>query len=248
MILFIVLYGYEAFNIEQNTSLSGHGFLFRAISFAMVVFLSHLVLGSLHLKFLKMASSIYLLVVLPLFTVLGLWGLFNFFWNNTEWNVYAGFLMLTEYASVYFPTFVFYALFQKQEINTTSKASSSETNSSQLLDFPSKNKSESFQLRSDDWLYAKSEGNYVEIGFLSSKSVKTILIRTSLKEVEAYLSEAFKFIRCHRSYLINPAMIVRMHQKSRTFIVELKGSCQIPVSNSYQKDVQSYHKGSIHHK
>jgi len=66
----------------------------------------------------------------------------------------------------------------------------------------SENGKERWEYQAEDLLLISSEGNYVQVIFTQAQN-RNILIRNSLKNIEAQCS-AFPFLfRCHRSYMIN---------------------------------------------
>ena len=59
-----------------------------------------------------------------------------------------------------------------------------------------------FELEIDQFIFAKSEGNYVEI-YLNKQHKNKKLIRITLKNLEALLKTYPTIIKTHRSYLVN---------------------------------------------
>ena len=83
----------------------------------------------------------------------------------------------------------------------------------------------SYSVFSDEILYMKSDGNYVEF-HLNNK--ETFLVRNKLNDLHE--SDDFKgFIRTHSRYLINPVHV--FHYSYRTMIV---GKSEIPISEKYR--------------
>ncbi|WP_340063598.1 LytTR family DNA-binding domain-containing protein [Ascidiimonas aurantiaca] len=93
--------------------------------------------------------------------------------------------------------------------------------------------SESFQLNTDQFLFAKADGNYVEVFTRQGSDVTKQIIRLTLKELNHQL-EAYPFVfQTHRSYLINLNAIVSVSGNAQGYDLELSNySGLIPVARS----------------
>jgi DNA-binding LytR/AlgR family response regulator len=65
------------------------------------------------------------------------------------------------------------------------------------------------ELTLDELIFVKSEGNYLEI-YQYGKKPSPILIRFTLKDLEALLNAYPNMIKTHRSYLVNSKYIERI--------------------------------------
>lgn len=94
-------------------------------------------------------------------------------------------------------------------------------------------KSEDFLFNINDFLYAKSEGNYMEIYFANNPPIK-IIKRLTLKSLENQLS-AFKFIiKIHRSIILNLNAVEKVSGNAQGYKVSLKNyPTTVPVSRSF---------------
>src|SRR5690606_18542199 len=63
-------------------------------------------------------------------------------------------------------------------------------------------KNENLQLDINMLLFAKAEGNYVEL-CLKETEVRKVILRITLKELESILKPYDNIIKTHRSYLVN---------------------------------------------
>jgi len=63
-------------------------------------------------------------------------------------------------------------------------------------------KSDDFTLNLDDFLFAKSDGNYVEI-YLNGDKIIKVIKRITLKELESTLKHYPNIFKTHRSFLVN---------------------------------------------
>ena len=87
-----------------------------------------------------------------------------------------------------------------------------------------------------EFVYAKSEGNYVKIYYLDDNVLIHKLIRLSLKQLEIQLENLSQIKRCHRSYLINMQHITSIDGNARSLTIQLdKVATSIPVSRSFSK-------------
>jgi hypothetical protein len=64
-------------------------------------------------------------------------------------------------------------------------------------------KSDDFLLDTKEFLFAKADGNYLEIVVLQDGESQKLLKRMTLKELESQLKQPDHIIRTHRSYLVN---------------------------------------------
>ena len=85
-------------------------------------------------------------------------------------------------------------------------------------------------------IFIKSEENYVQIHYQDQNRTKKFILRSSMKALEEPLAKR-GLVRCHRSYIINPAYIKIVHRDSAgTIVAELKQVSfeSIPISRKYQ--------------
>jgi len=95
------------------------------------------------------------------------------------------------------------------------------------------------QLKSDEILWAQSDGNYLEIFYLEGgQNVKKELIRNRLKNLAEQLPNE-TFFHCHKSYLINLNHIQKVQGNARNFEVVLRhGNISIPVARSKSSELK----------
>lgn len=98
------------------------------------------------------------------------------------------------------------------------------------------------QLETQDLLFMKSEGNYIEVFYKNQDKVEKQLIRNRLKSMENQLPES-KFLRCHNRYMVNGGQIMRVEGNARNLSLFLKGiQDPIPVSRSKVNVIDEYLK------
>ena len=92
------------------------------------------------------------------------------------------------------------------------------------------------QIAENNLLYIKAEGNYCMLFFDINSILKNKLVRSSLKDLEQLLKNSNRFVRCHKSYIINLNKIsnVTGNAKGHTFYLKNNKS-QIPVSRNFSR-------------
>lgn len=93
-------------------------------------------------------------------------------------------------------------------------------------------KSEEFDLNIDNFLFAKADGNYVEL-FLNKENIRKIIKRITIKELEATLEPYPNIIKTHRSYLVNLKHIKNVSGNAQGYKLEINHyEEKIPVSRN----------------
>jgi hypothetical protein len=95
-------------------------------------------------------------------------------------------------------------------------------------------KSEKFSFNSNDFIYAKSEGNYVEIYIKKEDAIIKLTKRLAIKNLEERLKE-FPFItKTHRSILLNLNAIEKVSGNALGYQVKLNNCSEtVPVSRKF---------------
>ena len=129
---------------------------------------------------------------------------------------------------------------QKADIISSAFAKVKEIEISSTISIETDVKSEKFIFDSNRFLYAKSEGNYIEIYFKNDDSIIKMTKRLSLKNLENQLQD-FKFIiKTHRSVLMNFNTIENVSGNAQGYKIKLKECLEIlPVSRNYIKTFES---------
>lgn len=234
LFLFFVLYVYEGFGIPRGISSTGHGLLFRAMSFGLITSLSFFVnefyaRPRLAVRSFRRRLAWYSWELFCAWNLVYL--LYNYFWG---WEVFSWFGyadILGEISSVLILPFALAEVYYRYSIHQPD-------NPKKLL-FRSENEKESLLLAPDDLLFIRSEDNYVNICFSKNGEVRNHLIRSSLKQIENNFEESNAILRCHRSYILNPERVISFSESSRGARVMLPYSIEVPVSRSYADKVRS---------
>ncbi|MEO6818571.1 MAG: LytTR family DNA-binding domain-containing protein [Ginsengibacter sp.] len=95
-------------------------------------------------------------------------------------------------------------------------------------------KSETFMLKIEDFIFARAEGNYVEIWTVENLPAKPILKRMKLKDLENILRHFPNILRTHRSYILNKDFIEIVNGNAQGYKINLKDCKElVPVSRNY---------------
>lgn len=227
--LFYVLWAFQGFGIQQGYSFTGHSFGFRTLAFGLC---NAMVLGPIevswqrflpyHLKAQLVLSSIELLL-----GSIAIFILFNYFWQFTEWDWPGYTLLLREYSSVMLLP-VFLKVFLLLRHRNISKDKPQE----KML-FYSDNGKDQLLLKPEDFLYLKSDGNYMELHYRQAEENKVILLRNTLKHFESKYQNSAYLKRSHRSYLVNPTQVngIVIRKARPSLIVH---SIELPLSEQYR--------------
>lgn len=88
------------------------------------------------------------------------------------------------------------------------------------------------QLDINHFIFAKAEGNYVEV-YLERQQTNKVLIRITLKKLESFLKPYPNIIKTHRSYLINIHFIKKVNGNAQGYKLQLKNhDTIIPVARN----------------
>lgn len=102
-----------------------------------------------------------------------------------------------------------------------------------LIIFKDENGKIKFSVLAKDLLLLESTDNYVSVFYFLENKVQRKLLRNTLKNMEEMLKEN-SIVRCHRSFMVNPANIEFMQKESKRFNIKIKHiNKSIPVSDKY---------------
>ncbi len=227
--LFYVLYVFKGYNIQQGVSYSGHTLLTRCVLFglanALVFYLFEFHLLRAYPVTTapgKLAWRLAELLAGGSITFL----LFNYFWSWSEWFWPAYTRLMAEYLLVMvIPTFIVSGYTFLRTKKSRTQASS--------LKFVSENGKDILHISPKDFLFVKAAGNYVEVHFLSGEVPQMRLIRNSLKKIEDTYRGHQHFVRCHRSYIVNPAKIDKIYKRKGKAAL-LIARITIPLAAAYE--------------
>jgi hypothetical protein len=226
--MFIVLYVYRAYHIDQVPAFSGHSMLFRALTHSTIISIVFFILEFYVSRHLQVNQKVKPFITALIATFIGLnltFLAFNYFyhWTELHWNSY--FQFLYEY-----PLVIAFPVTLSLLIDRLS--SHSRTRSDRIITIISENKKEHFQIKTANLLFIKSADNYIEIFYISMQQVNKHLLRKSLKDIEKEHRPNPFLVRCHRSYMVNPGNIDHVKRSNNNLELNISGVA-IPVSKKY---------------
>lgn len=94
-------------------------------------------------------------------------------------------------------------------------------------------RTEDFYLNPEDLIYAKAEGNYLELHVVFDNTFKRLVKRLTLKELEQHLASFPFIVRTHRSYIVNTDKVTKVAGNAQGYLLT---TCypfpKLPVSRS----------------
>ncbi|RAJ37335.1 LytTR family DNA-binding domain-containing protein [Pedobacter cryoconitis] len=94
-------------------------------------------------------------------------------------------------------------------------------------------KQDDFSLYLSDLLFAKAEGNYIELTSYKDAQLSTELKRISLTQFNSQISSHPNFFRCHRAYLVNMLLIENVSGNAQGYLLAFKATgAKVPVSRA----------------
>lgn len=98
---------------------------------------------------------------------------------------------------------------------------------------------ERLELLPEDILFIASSDNYVQVFFTAEGTIRSPLLRSSLKNIEQQLPASSSFLRCHRLYVANLDRVERVSGNAQGLRLHLRGVAKaIPVSRSLTQTVK----------
>ena len=82
-----------------------------------------------------------------------------------------------------------------------------------------------------------AEGNYVEVWWQDGNTYQRTLIRNTLRELEAQLSPADNWLRCHRSWVVNAALVEKVTGNAQGYRLHRPDAPAVPVARGRSKQV-----------
>lgn len=99
-------------------------------------------------------------------------------------------------------------------------------------------KQDDFSLDVDQLLFAKADGNYIELTKSNGRQITTEVKRISLTQFESQIKDFPQFFRCHRTYLVNMFKIEKVSGNSQGYLLYFdETTTKIPVS---RKQIDSF--------
>lgn len=109
---------------------------------------------------------------------------------------------------------------------------------STVIKFVADNEKDFLEINTADFLFIESSDNYATVYFLQNKSLQKQLIRSSLSRLETQVSDP-NIARCHRSYVVNLAQVVRVSGNAQGYKFHFKTfDLSVPVARKYSELVE----------
>lgn len=103
--------------------------------------------------------------------------------------------------------------------------------STTLISIITQQKSDDFELDITRFLYAKADGNYLEVFLENEVTASKLIKRMTLKELEQQLEPFPEFLKTHRSYLVNLQKVIHVKGNAQGYFLQLRGANEeVPVS------------------
>ena len=112
---------------------------------------------------------------------------------------------------------------------------------SKIINFFDEKDELQLSLRLDHIYFLESAENYVNIYYRNKENTERFILRSSLKKQQEKL-EKYRFLRCHRSYLVNfdNILLLRKDKDGPYLDFGVANLPQIPVSKTYLDAVTAY--------
>jgi hypothetical protein len=230
---------YEPFNIGRWYSDSGIIKFLRLSSYGFVIAIVFLFTQFPLRKIFKQQEfsiKTYLLWLVLEIALINL--VYIFLYGNPIGNFIndLGFSLKYTLLSIWLPysfaILIVYYKNQRDEIEVL-KNSANKPTEKRLIVFKDENGKIKFSVLAADLLLLESTDNYVSVFYILQNKVQRKLLRNSLKNLEEMLKEN-AIIRCHRSFMVNPANVEFMQKDGKKLNIKIKHfERSIPVSEKY---------------
>ncbi|NHB68049.1 LytR/AlgR family response regulator transcription factor [Perlabentimonas gracilis] len=114
---------------------------------------------------------------------------------------------------------------------THDKPTEYDPSSNEHVNIESKLNKEKLSFTINEFIYAVSEGNYVNFHLIQQGQIRKAVIRNSINDIEQQLAKFPRIIRVHRAYIVNVDKVRTMKGNSLGYLLKLVGITEeIPVS------------------
>jgi hypothetical protein len=101
------------------------------------------------------------------------------------------------------------------------------------------NGKETLDIEVGAFLFAESNGNYLNVFFSTEGVVKKKVMRCTMKQMEDTFAEFPFIVKCHRAFMVNTDTIEKVKGNSQGYRLLLSGvEDEIPVSRAYSKQLK----------
>ncbi len=240
-LVFFLPFGIDNYNPNHKYTL---GFFFEIFKFAIGVFIASIVNEIVLRPLLVKNTSLKNIILWSMWTLFLLSSLvfyiYNFLggWHDYLLKSYLDFLVNVSSVLIFPLIGVFFFFkyrslqYQIERILTTKERF---LDKKQFIEFKGQGSKDQIKLTLFNFLYGKSQDNYVELYYLENRKIKKILLRSTLSNLFESINSVV-IIRCHRSYIINLLNVSTV--KGGNFEMTLNidpFDVHIPVSKSYRE-------------
>lgn len=126
-------------------------------------------------------------------------------------------------------------LLKKHQISIQQQLEQYEDNLlNKTIEIISENRNENLKLQIADIAFVRSADNYVEVFYREEGNLKKELIRNTLKNIEQQVKPYNRFVRCHRTCIVNSHYIDNLNSTFNNYWLSLRDIDEkIPVSRQY---------------
>ncbi len=235
----IFLNVFEPFNIGRWYSDSGIIKFLRLSSYGFVIAIVFLFTQFPLRKFFKITAFKFKTYLIWLIIEIALINLvYIILYGNPIGNFIndLGFSLKYTLLSIWLPysfaILIVYYKNQRDEIKSL-KTNANKPAEKRLIVFKDDNGKIKFSVLANDVLLIESTDNYVSVFYILQNKVQRKLLRNTLKNLEEMLKEN-AIIRCHRSFMVNPANVEFMQKDSKKLTIKIRHfDKSIPVSEKY---------------
>lgn len=104
-------------------------------------------------------------------------------------------------------------------------------------------KQDDFSLDIDQLLFAKADGNYIELTTSNGNQITTEVKRISLTQFETQIEAYPHFFRCHRTYLVNMFKVEKVSGNSQGYLLSFhETTMKVPVSRKQIDSFNDYYQ------
>lgn len=128
-----------------------------------------------------------------------------------------------------------------QQIETHHKPPSpTPPHAAQTVTLTGDNQGELLTLEPEQICYLAAADNYVQVFFVQNGTLKSKMLRTTLRKMEDALAAWPQFFRCHRTYLVNLDKVTQVSGNAQGYRLHLEALEEtVPVSRNLNEVIQS---------
>jgi len=164
--------------------------------------------------------------------------------NNWSWNY-----LFEEIRHAFLVGMLFLAIFiplnlnrlrDRNRIRALSRCSNEDLDPTEntIINIETQLKNDSLCIDLNSFIFAKADGNYIEL-YLNAGKLNKLLKRITIKELESIFKPYSNIIRTHRSYLVNTQYVKDITGNAQGYKLQLNNCDQIvPVSRNMIKDFE----------